>query len=44
VAAEVPAKIGDTEVRQMMPILVVNGFDPGQRVYIDDLVLCRLGE
>jgi hypothetical protein len=44
VVADVPAKIGDDEVKQVMPILIVDGFDTGQRVYVDDLVLCRLGE
>ena len=44
VVADVPAKIGDIEVKQVLPILIVNGFEAGQRVYIDDLVLCRLGE
>jgi len=42
VAAEVPAMIGDKEVKQVLPILIVNGFEKGERVYIDDLVLCRL--
>ncbi len=41
--ADVPAKIANDEVRQLLPILIVNGFETGQRVYIDDLVLCRLG-
>ena len=44
VVADVPAKIGNDEVKQVMPILIVDGFETGQRVYIDDLVLCRLGE
>jgi len=44
VASEVPAKIGDDEVAQVMPILIVNGFTEGQRVYLDDLMLYRLGE
>jgi hypothetical protein len=44
VVADVPAKIGEAEVEQVMPILIVDGFEPSQRVYIDDLVLCRLGE
>jgi len=44
VAADVPAKIGDTEVKQLLPILVINGFETGQRIYVDDLALYRLGD
>jgi len=41
VAADVPAKIGDKEVRTVMPMLVVDGFKPGEKVYFDDLMLHR---
>ncbi len=44
VAAEVPEAIGGTPVASMMPILVVDGFKAGERVYIDDLMLYRLDE
>lgn len=44
IAADIPAKVGDDEVKRVRPILIVDGFEAGQRVYIDDLVFCRLGE
>lgn len=44
VAAEVPEAIGGTPVASLMPIVIVNGFEEGERVYIDDLALYRLDE
>jgi hypothetical protein len=44
VAAEVPAKIGDKEVKQVMPILIVDGFAADDKLYIDDLMLYRFDE
>ncbi len=44
VAAEVPNKIGSDEVKKVLPILIVDGFEPGEKVYFDDLVLCRMEE
>lgn len=42
VAATVPEAIGDTPVTTLMPILIVNGFEPGEKCHIDDLALYRL--
>jgi len=42
VAAEVPATIGEEEVAKVMPILIVDGFEPDEKVYFDDLALYRL--
>ena len=42
VAATVPQAIGGTPVTTLMPILIVNGFEPGEKCYIDDLALYRL--
>jgi Domain of unknown function (DUF4838) len=44
VAAKVPEAIGGTPVATLMPILIVNGFEAGEKVFIDDLMLYRLGE
>lgn len=44
VAANVPERIDGKPVATMMPILIVNGFETGEQVYIDDLALYRLGE
>jgi hypothetical protein len=44
VAAEVPEAIGGTPVATLMPILVVNSFETGEKVHIDDLTLYRLDE
>ena len=42
VAADVPEKIGDQEVKKVLPILIVDGFAPDEKVYFDDLALYRL--
>jgi hypothetical protein len=44
VAAEVPESVGGTPVTTLMPILIVNGFESGEKVFIDDLALYRLNE
>ncbi|MCF6284411.1 MAG: DUF4838 domain-containing protein [Candidatus Hydrogenedentes bacterium] len=44
VAAEVPESIGGTPVATLMPILIVNGFETGEQIYIDDLALYRMDE
>lgn len=44
VAAEVPEAIGGTPVATLMPILIVNGFEEGEQIYIDDLALYRMDE
>jgi len=44
VAAEVPESIGNTPVATLMPILIVNGFETGEKVYIDDLALYQLDQ
>ena len=44
VAGEVPAKVGDDEVKKLMPILIVDGFKSDERIYFDDLLLYRLDE
>ena len=41
VAANVPEKIGDEEVKKVMPMLVVDGFEQGDKIYFDDLMLHR---
>ncbi|HPG65257.1 MAG TPA: DUF4838 domain-containing protein [Candidatus Hydrogenedentes bacterium] len=40
--ADVPAKVGDEDVAKVLPILIVDGFEPGDSVFIDDLRLTRL--
>ncbi len=42
IAHAVPEKIGETEVKQVLPILIVDGFAPEEKLYIDDLIFCRL--
>ena len=42
VAAQIPAKIGEDDLAKVMPILIVDGFEPGDKLYFDDLTLCRL--
>ncbi len=44
VAAGVPESVGGTPVTTLMPILIVNGFESGEKIYIDDLALYRLNE
>ena len=44
IAADVPAKIGKDEVKMVLPILIVNGFEPDERIYFDDLMLHRIEE
>ncbi|MDI9582953.1 MAG: DUF4838 domain-containing protein [Acidobacteriota bacterium] len=42
IAHEVPAEVSGKAVKQVLPILIVDGFNPGDRLYIDDLSLVRL--
>ena len=44
VAADVPEKVGDEEVKMVLPILIVDGFEGGGKVYFDDLILHRFEE
>ena len=44
VAADVPPKIDDDEVKELMPILIVDGFQPDEKIYFDDLMLYRLDD
>ncbi len=40
---EIPAQLSDKDVATLMLIVVVNGFEEGDKVYIDDVNLFRLG-
>lgn len=40
----VPEKIGEDTVTSVLPILIVDGFEPGERAYVDDVMLSRLGD
>ncbi|NOZ19854.1 MAG: DUF4838 domain-containing protein [Planctomycetes bacterium] len=40
---EIPATIRDRKVAKLRVILIVDGFQPGDKVYIDDMSLLRLG-
>jgi len=42
IADTVPERIGDAEVKMVLPILIVDGFQPDQKLYIDDVMLCKL--
>ena len=40
----IPAQISGKDVAEMMLIVVVNGFEPEEKLYIDDVALYRLGD
>ena len=42
VAAEVPQKMGDKQVKSMLPIMIVDGFEPGETIYLDDLMVFKI--
>ncbi len=42
VAGDVPAEIGGKAVASVRLIVIVNGFEPGEKVYADDLSLFRV--
>ncbi|MCP4642335.1 MAG: DUF4838 domain-containing protein [bacterium] len=42
VASKVPAEVGGKEVATILPILVVDGLEPGEQAYFDDLMLYHL--
>ncbi len=41
---DIPATLSNKEVAEMLLIVIVNGFEEGERIYIDDVSLYRLGE
>ncbi len=43
-SADVPVKVGKDEVKSVMLIVVVNGFKPDEKIYLDDIALYRLGD
>ena len=44
VPAEIPAKVGDKEVKSVLLVPIVNGFAEGEEVYLDDVALYRVEE
>ena len=44
VAGDVPDRVGAQEVDNLLPILIVNGFEADEKIYFDDLALYRLQE
>ncbi|NOY80116.1 MAG: DUF4838 domain-containing protein [Kiritimatiellaeota bacterium] len=42
VVADLPATLTGKRIATVLPILIVNGFKPGEKLYFDDLVLARL--
>ena len=44
VAGDVPARAGKDEVTTVLLIVVVDGFEPGEEVHIDDVTMFRLEE
>ncbi len=43
-AGEIPAQLGSKDVAELMIIVTVNGFEPDEKIYIDDVTLFRLGD
>ncbi len=41
---DIPAELSGKDVAEMLLIVVVNGFEPDEKVYIDDVALYRLGD
>ncbi|MDP6507257.1 MAG: hypothetical protein QF886_26755, partial [Planctomycetota bacterium] len=44
IAGDIPEKIGKEEVKKVLLIIIVNGFEPGEEVYIDDLAMFPLSD
>ena len=42
IAANVPAKMGAEDVKRVLPIIILDGFGEGEKVYFDDLTLMKL--
>jgi|LSQX01.3.fsa_nt_gb hypothetical protein len=42
VPAQIPAKVGNREVKSVLLVPIVNGFAEGEEVYLDDVALYRL--
>ena len=41
-AGDVPAKVGNEEVKKVLLIIIVDGFEPGEEVHLDDVAMFRL--
>ena len=41
-AGDVPAKVGKDEVKKVLLIVIVNGFEPDEEVHLDDVAMFRL--
>ena len=44
VAGKIPEKVGKEEVKKVLLIVVVDGFEKDEELYIDDLTMFRLGD
>jgi len=44
IAAEVPEQVAGRPVKSVMPIIIPDGFEPGEKLYFDDVMLYRIEE
>jgi len=44
VSAKIPPVVNRKEVAELLAIVIVDGFKPGEKVYIDDVTLLRIGD